>query len=322
MSNYQIMINRITNMIYDDFLLGKNYILVGDNSSGKSEILRSIVEKKIDQAIYFIDSVNRTFDASKVEFLSKTYQSIKLDARNVVSERLSPFNFNLQDTFYAATCIEQLFDKYHLKISDMCKKLLNRDIQIVRVNLEAGLTENKVVIDGNETKLSSGYQAVIRIFCEILFFEDVMCAKGWDRGFIVIDELDEYLSPKYSTKIYNFLQTQFTKMNFFVTTHSLDMVKATNNINLVILHDTAYEIYTSGDLRNCISAEDIFAKLFFEENMVHTSNNDRVDEKLRILLNLKVAGLWDEKSQKELQEIANEDILPHQKMIYKQIKEW
>ena len=56
--------------------------------------------------------------------------------------------------------------------------------------------------------------------------------------------------------------------------------------------------------------------------MIHPSDNDWVDEKLRALLNSRIAGVWDEKLQKELWEMEYEELLPHQKMIYKQIEEW
>lgn len=223
MNNYQIMIDRIADILCENSAAYKNYILIGDNSSGKSEILRKVVERKIDEAVYFIDSVNRTFDTEKVELVSKAYKNVKPDSRSVVSERINPFN--LQDTFKAAGCIEQLFDKYSGKVISMFQGFFGRNLQIVRENLEAGLSENRVILNGSETKLSSGYQAVIRLFCEILFFCDAMQEKKWKKGYVVIDEIDEYLSPKYSARIFNFLQEQFSELNFLVTTHSLDKGK-------------------------------------------------------------------------------------------------
>lgn len=322
MNSYQGMIERIVGLVCTDASVDKNYMLIGDNSSGKSDVLRSIVEKELGQAIYFIDSVNRTFDVNKVELAGKTYHHIRLESREVVEERINLFNFNLQDTFCAATGIEQLFDKYQIKINSMCKELLGRDIRIVRQGIEAGLVENRILIDGVETKLSSGYQAVLRLFCELLFFCDVMQEKEWKRGRVVVDELDEYLSPRYSAQIYNFLQSCFPNIDFFVTTHSLDLVRTTQNTSLIILHDSAYEIYTGKELESAILAEDIFAKLFFPENTIHKSDNDEIDEKLRMLLNLKIAGAWDEKAEMELQGIKCEEIQPHQKLIWKQIEGW
>ena len=79
MNSYHEMINRVTEMICEHIDDTENFILIGDNSSGKSEILRTIIERKKGEAVYYIDSVNRTFDAGKVELFSEKYKEIKPD---------------------------------------------------------------------------------------------------------------------------------------------------------------------------------------------------------------------------------------------------
>lgn len=204
----------------------------------------------------------------------------------------------------------------------MCKEFLGREIQIIREIVDMGIPENVVLIDGIRAKLSSGYQAIIRLFCEILYFCDVMEERKWSEGLVVIDEIDEYLSPKYSAEIYNFLQKQFPKLVFLVTTHSLDLVKNSKHADLLILHDAEYEIHAGQELESTVSAESIFTDLFFEDRVIHPSDNDPIDEKLRVLLNSRIAGVWDKEMQRELQEMEYGKLLPHQKMIYKQIEEW
>lgn len=46
MNSYHKMVNRVTEMICEHIDDTENFILIGDNSSGKSEILRTIIEKK------------------------------------------------------------------------------------------------------------------------------------------------------------------------------------------------------------------------------------------------------------------------------------
>lgn len=111
-------------------------------------------------------------------------------------------------------------------------------------------------------------------------------------------------------------------LNFLVTTHSSDMVASTQNVNLILLHESDYEIYTNSELGNTVDADRVFAKLFFKDKSVHQSSDDSVDEKLRTLLNMKIAGLWDETAQKEFKEMGNGKMQAHQKMIYRQIEEW
>lgn len=297
-------------------------MLIGDNSSGKSDILQKVMKRKSEEAVYFIDSVNRTFNADKVELVSRAFQNVILDARQVVLQRIDPFYFNLKDSFYAASCIEQIFEKYSSQVWLLCNKFLNKEIRIVQEKLEAGMVENQVLINGEKMKLSSGFQAVIRLFTEILYFCDAMSCKDYHFGFVIIDELDEYLSPKYRSEIFSFLQENFLNLNFLVTTHSLDMVECTNDADLIVLYESDYEIYTSEELKNTVQADAVFSKLFFQGRSIHVSDDSPTDEKLRQLLNLKIAGMWDNTAQEELNGIKSGQIQTHQKMLCRQIEEW
>ena len=322
MKSYQEMIDRITDIVCKNSADRQNYILIGDNSSGKSDVLRNVVKRKLGGPVYFIDSVNRTFNADHVELVSDSFQNIRLDAQKVSEERISLFNYNLRDTFCVSSCIEQIFAKYSSKVFKLCKLFLNHELLIVREQLEAGVVENQVLLDGITVRLTSGYQAVVRLFSEILYFCDVMAQKEWDRGFVVIDELDEYLSPRHSAEIFNFLQENFAALNFLVTTHSSDMAANTRNTNLILLYESDFEMYANSGSEHTADAESIFAKLFFEDKFIHQSDDDSADRKLRKLLNLKIAGLWDDTAQKELKGLKYGQMKPHQKMIYRQIEEW
>lgn len=110
--------------------------------------------------------------------------------------------------------------------------------------------ENKVLIDGEEMKLSSGYQAIIRLFSELLYFCDVLKIQKWENGFVIIDELDEYLSPKYSARILNFLQDQFPHFNFLISTHSIDLVNNTKDIILIVLKGLTYQLYSMNEIKS------------------------------------------------------------------------
>ena len=323
MDSYYNMIGKVTSLICDNQKEGYSYILVGDNSSGKSEILQKVIKKEKSKAVYFIDSVNRTFKISDVELAGKFYENVKFDLNQILEMRLNPLNFNLQDTFDAVYRIECLYAKYETRLVKMFKEFLGRDISIKKkVIEEVGVTENIVIIDGEEVNLSSGYQAILRVFCEIVFFCDVMKVNNWERGLVVIDELDEYLSPRYSAEILNYLQTQFPDMNFLVTTHSLDLVKSTKNMNLIVIGESDYEGYTGQQLEDSMLAEDIFTNLFFEERKIHKSEDDSIDKELRRLLNIKIAQIWNEEYQKEFDALPFDTMTPHQKIIYKQIEGW
>ena len=171
--------------------------------------------------------------------------------------------------------------------------------------------------------LSSGYQAIIRILLELLYYQDMVIeTNSLQYAWIVIDELDEYLSPKYSAKILSYLQHQFPELSFLVTTHSIDLVEASEDVNLIVLKDVNFKIYSSREMGTAILADDIFTNLCFENRKEHQSEDDEIDKRLRQLLNLRIAGVWDENAEDELRAISAKEILPHQKMICRQIKEW
>ena len=69
------MINHIIDKIYKEELPYTDSIIIGENSSGKTLLLKLFIDKtKNDRAVYFIDAVNRVFDVKKV---SKTDKSPK-----------------------------------------------------------------------------------------------------------------------------------------------------------------------------------------------------------------------------------------------------
>ena len=71
MSNYQNMINYLSDKIINNEFKYSDTIIIGDNSIGKSDLLKMVVEKNNDEKIYYLDMVNRRFSDQKVEFKRK-----------------------------------------------------------------------------------------------------------------------------------------------------------------------------------------------------------------------------------------------------------
>lgn len=60
-------INNIVEKTAAETLPYQDCIIVGDNSSGKSLLLKKFIETiKVNHDIYFIDAVNRIFDTKKI----------------------------------------------------------------------------------------------------------------------------------------------------------------------------------------------------------------------------------------------------------------
>ncbi len=171
-----------------------------------------------------------------------------------------------------------------------------------------------VYINNEIVELSSGYQALIRIFMEILYFSDTK-----SKGTIVIDEIDEFLSVKNSGKILGFLKNKFPELNFVVTTHSADLIANAEETNLILLYGENFEILDAGDFSSISQVYDIFSA-FFEQK--EKNDKEKRDEILRRLFNNKMSGIWNSEDEAELEKMKAEKITKAQKLIVKQIEEW
>ena len=74
----------------------KDTIIIGDNSSGKSELLRKLIyELRKFQNVYFIDAVNRNFS---VQAISRTAK-LPIYTEHIINTRLDEEHFNIEDSF-------------------------------------------------------------------------------------------------------------------------------------------------------------------------------------------------------------------------------
>lgn len=315
--SYQTMLMEIKNKILNKELKHRNTIIVGDNSSGKSELLKQLL---IDQqeGYYFIDSVNRSFNYEKVsrlDDLDETYKS-------VVRYRLSENNFNLLDTFdlhrTGLDAIEKIYFNYDEELKAMLKSFLNIDFRI-DIIADAVLGKKKVLnIDDSIEKLSSGYQAIIRLFLELIYFQNSL-EKNITNPVVVIDEINEFLSTKNEERILPYLIKTFENMNFIVTTHSADVVASSIDCNIIVLSGNTYECLDGNDFSSVTDVREIFEKIY---NLSGDNKTDSIEITLRNLLNSKISETWTEIEEKKLKNIDESMLTNSQRLILNQIKSW
>ena len=293
-------------------LLYENNIIIGDNASGKSELIKRMVERKISKGerIYFIDSVNRYFDVSKVD---NSLVSIE-DEKNIVRKRMGIECFNVVDSFSmygtATESVEMIYSKYEQQVQEMLRNFCGISFNIT-------FPKEKLVKynDGLEGKVSNGIQALVRIFVELQYLNSVL---EDEQIIVVIDELDEFLSPANAAKIFPFLVNNFSQMKFVISTHSSDIVRTAENCNVIILHRNTYEVIDSNDFDSEGDVQLIFQRLFGEKE----EQKDEIEQKLRILLNNKMMGAWGKNDDMTFDEIKEENLSNAQKILYRRIKEW
>lgn len=285
-------------------------IIIGDNSSGKSLLLKSLlIQLKEKKSIYFIDAVNRGFDVSRV--ISE--QKRETSERSVLEKRLLDINFNIKDTFscYGTDTerVEEIYRLYEDKVQDLFKKLTGDQFTIA-----ASAAYGEVLLNGEAATLSSGYQAMVRMILELLFYTE----KHGDHAWVVIDEIDEFLSPGYASKILSFFRENFPGIHFVVTTHSADLVVTSENARVITLKKDQYDVLDVDDLDTYRKVQRLFNGVFGVEEPV-LEDTDMI---LRRLLNRKINDAWTDADEEILKGLHQKKLSASQRMICKQIEEW
>ena len=272
-------------------LLHPDGIVFGDNGSGKSFLLRKFAES-VRNGVYFIDVVNRRFDINKVD----RHEEKPVYSETVLKTRLSNEYFNVQDSFNCygngTGCIEVLFGSYESKLQQLFWEL----------------TGGKIGRD----PLSPEHQALVRILLELLYYQDTAVSGGAGKHWIVVDGVDVFLSPRYSTVLLEFLKQKFPWANWLVSVYSWEAIASTLDYNLIMLvKDSHFEILDSNDYN---SVEEL--QVFYRQQETYSSN---LNDILHNLFNKKVCGVWSEVEDSELEELRDEKLTPSQRLILDQI---
>lgn len=316
-NDYSIMLNTVVNKILSKELIHKNILITGDNSSGKSELLKIFI-KKSSGSSYFIDAVNRTFNEEQISYIKQEFPDKSYI--NVTNRRIQEDIFNLKDSFDifkdGSEKIEAIFYIYEEKLKLLMEEFLNINMEIREKN-EIFKKNYKIYINGNCEKISSGYQAIMRIFAEIIYYTEYVDSKNTT---IVIDEINEFLSAKNEAKIVPFLIDKFPGVNFIITTHSADVISSAENFTILLLKNNNYECLDSNDFNTITDVREIFESLY---NPNTNEDIDDVDITLRRLLSIKISDTWTENEQIELDNLEFKTKLSNsQKLILKQIQSW
>ena len=97
MTCYQAMVSDLCEKMIGEQLPYKDTILLGDNSSGKSDVLKGVIENGDRRKYYFIDAVNREFDVKQITFEKE--KNIVYSSK-INDTRLNEDIFNHKDSFY------------------------------------------------------------------------------------------------------------------------------------------------------------------------------------------------------------------------------
>lgn len=290
-------------------------IIIGDNSSGKTLLLKRFMESVKDREdIYFIDAVNRGFDVKKV---SKPERKPEYKT-TILETRMQEEYFNIKDSFNCfgtlTERVEMIYPLYEKEVQDLFHEITKERFGILRGN-----PLGEVDFGNGRGLLSSGYQALIRILTELFYYQDMeIDKKQIMHSWVIIDEVDEFLSPRYSATILSFLRKRFPWARWIVTTHSCDLVAYTQDANLIMLEKGNCEVVDISDYRSVSEVQLVFERLFGK----HDNLESEIENDLRRLLNNKINQAWGEIDEKCLAEIETQSLTASQQMIVRQIREW
>ncbi|MGL5750645.1 MAG: AAA family ATPase [Paraclostridium sp.] len=288
----------------------EDIIIIGDNSIGKTDILFKYLDKNRDKNIYFIDSCNKKFDIKDINLSEVELIDNFPDIKDVLNIRLQKDQFNLKDSFgFSSLKLERFYLNFKEDLTRLIQTFLNIKLEFIFKKHESLGAEIQIIVDGNEIeKLSSGYQTIIRFFLELLY------AQMYKVEEIVIDEINEFLSPKNAEKIFPFIKENFPEIRFILTTHSSELIASATKGKLLILEETFLEVQrleyfeTPGDIRK------IYLKIFNNEQK-EVKNFESI---IRELLMKKRVGKLEEEDIKLLENIDGNNLnYTYQKILEK-----
>lgn len=318
-----IFCQNILQQVIDKINIGnrhKHCILIGENSSGKSEVIRKIIEQKLfnHKPIYFIDAVNRNI---KVDAIISEKKDIPFNLAIVIS-RIQSENFNILDTFSCYGTQTERVEEIYSFYEDELQALLDEFVSITfKITNTRGLGE--VDFNGEAGKLSSGFQALTRILLELLYYQHTVIEQNnFDEYYVVVDEIDEFLSPSNSGRIMPFLYSHFPDIRFIVTTHSIDLIVSARDSDIIILSKDGCETLDAEDFNTFSEAAMIFESVFEKSSNDTMNCGKQIDIQLRRLINNKISNMWSSEDEKLLLSLSQKELSNSQRYLYRQIQEW
>lgn len=309
----QSMLHETVELLKGGQLPYPDSILIGENAAGKSEAIKRFMQET-DRTVYFIDAMNRSFDIHAVKALGEQlrYKS------TILEKRLNDDHFNLKDSwaYYgtATECIELIYPHFEKKLQSLLRNCFGIGFFIYSPE-----TQEVQYDSGDIGRISNGYQAIIRILLELLYFQEVNPVQNQERALVIIDEIDEYLSPNNAGKLFGFIKDQFSEMDFIVTTHSPEVIAVAAKCNILIMHESNVEVLDAGDFQNIDDVMAVFKGVF---GRCQNSSGNQYEEILRQLFNNRIAGVWGANEQKNYAMINETELTKAEKVLYRQIGEW
>lgn len=227
-----------------DIYRHKNLILVGNNASGKSRCLESILKKSISLSpkdIYFIDSKNRVMVEKNKAFEGRLRD---LSVEKIVDYRLGKEIFLCQDVFInGCSGGDVAYNELHKDIENerilqsLYADLLGLNAEIRETEEAIGdwmkVKETHIVVNESVPleRLATSEASKMRILMEVEF------ASQKDVKAIIIDEFDAYFSEDTVVDFMNMLINRYDKIRFIFVIHSISTIFRIEDMDIALIFD-------------------------------------------------------------------------------------
>lgn len=231
-----------SNTLHDiNYFFHKNLVVAGNNSSGKSTLLRALLQKIITNnrnEFFYIDSQNRVVIDQTNDSLGIHYTDF--DLASIISTRYDPDYFSKKDAFdkrYSGgvvTFSELMEDlgRYNKLFAEFMEGIV----------LEKGSLLNEgTIISGSDTiivnnefsisSLSSSEAAKMRLIMEINYASSLGCKV------VIIDEFDDHFDSDNMLQFMERLVEYFDNLRFIFVIHNLEILVRINAMDAVIYNN-------------------------------------------------------------------------------------
>lgn len=225
----------------ENYFYHKNIVVAGNNSSGKSTLLKMMLQKIIKDGcdkFYYIDSQNRVVIEPTNDRLGICYADF--DLVSIISTRSDPDFFSKKDVF------DQRYSGGIVTYSELMEDLdkYNRLFKVFMPDIEltkGTLLSNDTYIEGTDTiivrdkysisHLSSGEAAKMRLIMEINYANSLGCKA------VIIDEFDDHFDSENMLSFIEKLVEYFYNLRFVLVMHNFEILVRINAMDAVIYNN-------------------------------------------------------------------------------------